>query len=227
MESPVESPGDPGKEKAFKRNSKSGSTSNSNCCLPKRKLVIVGDGGSGKTSLLHSYTSHVFCEEYVPTVFENYVTEIYLENHLKKIELALWDTAGQEDFDRLRPLSYPEADVILLCFSISDPLTLTNIAEKWCPEVSHFCDSTPLILVGLKKDLRNDPLVMERLRVQNKSPVQTEEGMAMASRINALCYLECSAKTREGIHAIFNQAAQSAFKYGSKKKRRKLRCSIL
>lgn len=68
-----------------------------------------------------------------------------------KVELALWDTAGQEDYDRLRPLSYPDTDVILMCFSIDSPDSLENIPEKWTPEVKHFCPNVPIILVGNKK----------------------------------------------------------------------------
>ena len=55
---------------------------------------------------------------------------------VSQVELALWDTAGQEDYDRLRPLSYPDTDVILMCFSIDNPDSLENIPEKWNPEVS-------------------------------------------------------------------------------------------
>ena len=69
----------------------------------------------------------------------------------KQVELALWDTAGQEDYDRLRPLSYPDTDVILMCFSIDSPDSLENIPEKWTPEVKHFCPNVPIILVGNKK----------------------------------------------------------------------------
>ena len=69
----------------------------------------------------------------------------------KQVELALWDTAGQEDYDRLRPLSYPNTDVILMCFSIDSPDSLENIPEKWTPEVKHFCPNVPIILVGNKK----------------------------------------------------------------------------
>ena len=78
-----------------------------------------------------------------------------------KVELALWDTAGQEDYDRLRPLSYPDTDVILMCFSVDSPDSLENIPEKWTPEVKHFCPNVPIILVGNKKDLRNDPATIK------------------------------------------------------------------
>lgn len=67
---------------------------------------------------------------YVPTVFENYLA--YLEIDGVALELALWDTAGQEDYDRLRPLSYPETDVILICFSIDNPDSLNSVREKVC-----------------------------------------------------------------------------------------------
>ena len=67
-------------------------------------------------------------QSYIPTVFENYVTQIQFEGKL--VELALWDTAGQEEYDRLRPLSYPESDVILIVFSIDFPVSLGNVQDK-------------------------------------------------------------------------------------------------
>uniref|UniRef100_A0A4W5NVY3 Ras homolog family member Ca n=1 Tax=Hucho hucho TaxID=62062 RepID=A0A4W5NVY3_9TELE len=120
----------------------------------RKKLVIVGDGACGKTCLLIVFSKDQFPEVYVPTVFENYIADIEVD--AKQVELALWDTAGQEDYDRLRPLSYPDTDVILMCFSIDSPDSLENIPEKWTPEVKHFCPNVPIILVGNKKDLRND-----------------------------------------------------------------------
>ena len=70
------------------------------------------------------------------------------------MELALWDTAGQEDYDRLRPLSYPDTDVVLMCFALNNPDSFDNILEKWTPEVKHYCPHIPVILVGCKRDLR-------------------------------------------------------------------------
>lgn len=96
----------------------------------------------------------------------------------------MWDTAGQEDYDRLRPLSYPDTHVILMCFSIDSPDSLENIPEKWTPEVRHFCPNVPIILVGNKKDLRNDPNIIRDLQKMKQEPVKTEQGRAMAENIS-------------------------------------------
>ena len=149
----------------------------------RKKLVIVGDGACGKTCLLIVFSKDEFPEVYVPTVFENYVADIEVEN--KQVELALWDTAGQEDYDRLRPLSYPDTDVILMCFSIDSPDSLENIPEKWVPEVKHFCPNVPIVLVGNKKDLRNDDYTIKELQRAKQQPVSYSEGEQMASRIGA------------------------------------------
>ncbi|KPP60337.1 rho-related GTP-binding protein RhoB-like [Scleropages formosus] len=160
----------------------------------RKKLVVVGDGACGKTCLLIVFSKDEFPEVYVPTVFENYVADIEVDS--KQVELALWDTAGQEDYDRLRPLSYPDTDVILI------PDSLENIPEKWVPEVKHFCPSVPIILVANKKDLRNDENVRNELARMKQEPVKTEDGRAMAVRIGAYDYLECSAKTKDGVREL-------------------------
>ncbi|XP_075953043.1 rho-related GTP-binding protein RhoA-D-like isoform X1 [Anarhichas minor] len=202
----------------------------------RKKLVIVGDGACGKTCLLIVFSKDQFPEVYVPTVFENYIADIEVDG--KKVELALWDTAGQEDYDRLRPLSYPDTDVILMCFSIDSPDSLENIPEKWTPEVKHFCPNVPIILVGNKKDLRNDehtrielakmkqvlkPIKVneekKRKKLWTEEPVKTEEVKDMASRISAFGYLECSAKTKDGVREVFEMATRAALQVRKPKKR--------
>ncbi|XP_042364360.1 rho-related GTP-binding protein RhoA-D-like [Plectropomus leopardus] len=183
----------------------------------RKKLVIVGDGACGKTCLLIVFSKDQFPEVYVPTVFENYIADIEVDG--KQVELALWDTAGQEDYDRLRPLSYPDTDVILMCFSIDSPDSLENIPEKWTPEVKHFCPSVPIILVGNKKDLRNDEHTRRELAKMKQEPVKIEEGREMASRISAFGYLECSAKTKDGVREVFEMATRAALQVKKKKKR--------
>lgn len=188
----------------------------------RKKLVIVGDGACGKTCLLIVFSKDQFPDVYVPTVFENYVADIEVDG--KQVELALWDTAGQEDYDRLRPLSYPDTDVILMCFSIDSPDSLENIPEKWTPEVRHFCPNVPIILVGNKKDLRNDPQTVRELNKMKQEPVKPEQGRAIAEQIGAFAYLECSAKTKDGIREVFEKATQAALQ---QKKKKKSKCVLL
>ncbi len=69
-------------------------------------------------------------QKYVPTVFENYITQVEHKQSGKGVELALWDTAGQEEYDRLRPLSYPETDLLFVCFAIDCPNSLENVLDK-------------------------------------------------------------------------------------------------
>ncbi|NWI03758.1 RHOA protein, partial [Tichodroma muraria] len=202
----------------------------------RKKLVIVGDGACGKTCLLIVFSKDQFPEVYVPTVFENYVADIEVDG--KQVELALWDTAGQEDYDRLRPLSYPDTDVILMCFSIDSPDSLENIPEKWTPEVKHFCPNVPIILVGNKKDLRNDEHTrrelakmkqassFQSLRINGqKCPVKPEEGRDMANRIGAFGYMECSAKTKDGVREVFEMATRAALQ--ARRGKKKSGCLLL
>ncbi|KAL2759604.1 hypothetical protein ACRALDRAFT_1047005 [Sodiomyces alcalophilus JCM 7366] len=170
-----------------------------------KKIVVVGDGGCGKTCLLISYSQGYFPEKYVPTVFENYITYPIHQPSGKVVELALWDTAGQEEYDRLRPLSYPETDLIFVCFAIDCPNSLENVMDKWYPEVLHFCPYTPLFLVALKSDLRFKKTCIDMLKTQGLTPVTTEQGMAVAKKMNAQ-YMECSSKEMSGVDEVFERA---------------------
>jgi len=174
----------------------------------RRKLVIVGDGACGKTSLLSVFTLGYFPKDYVPTVFDNLVTDIRIDN--KPVQLALWDTAGQEEYKRLRPLSYSKAHVILIAFSIDQPDSLENVAAKWIEETNSLCPGIPVILVGLKKDLREDPNAIDEMSRKGLRFIDTAEGEAVCQQIGAKRYLECSALTGENVDAVFEVASRAA-----------------
>lgn len=191
--------------------------------LPVRaKLVVVGDGACGKTCLLFVYTEQGFPERYIPTVFQSFVAEVKLDE--TTVQLALWDTAGQEDYDRLRPLSYPNTHVILLCFAIDSPDSLDNVQEKWITELYTHIPNVPIILVGCKKDLRDDEKTVEELHQIGQKPVSFKEGQAAAEAIKAEKYMECSAKLDQGVQEIFILAAKLGTKHRSKKKRKTCIC---
>jgi GTPase SAR1 family protein len=150
----------------------------------------------------------------------------------KIVEFALWDTAGQEEYDRLRPLSYPESHVIFICFAVDFPTSLENVEDKvrrsilpvatqlmhspfhraqWFPEVSHFCEDVPIVLIATKTDLRRDSRAIDLLIAQGRHPVTEAEGSAVARRIGAR-YAEVSAINGTGVEEVFDLALKEAMR---------------
>lgn len=181
------------------------------------KLTIVGDGACGKTCLLMVFKDDKFPSDYIPTVFENDMKCLTVDE--KEIELVLWDTAGQEDYDSIRPLSYPNTDVILLCYSISSVESFANISHKWLKEIKWFCPKVPLILVGLKKDLRSSKDTNSDEELKQKH-VSFEDGIKMAAAIGASAFMECSSLTREGVQEVFESAVQATLRRRKTRKHR-------
>ncbi|KXN92660.1 hypothetical protein AN958_11762, partial [Leucoagaricus sp. SymC.cos] len=156
------------------------------------KFVVVGDGAVGKTCLLISYTTNKFPSECVPTVFDNYAVPVIIGED--PYTLGLFDTAGQEDYDRLRPLSYPQTDFFLVCFSVTSSASFENVKKKWFPEI----------------DLRDDSSMVEKLARQKQRPVNPEQGERLARELGAVKYVECSALTQKGLKNVFDEAIVAA-----------------
>ena len=175
----------------------------------KIKCVLVGDSKAGKTCLLESYFSGSFPDEYIPTVFEE--SKVDFDADGKPITLELLDTAGQEDYDRLRPLSYPKTDVFLIAFSVDSHSSFENVSEKWIPEITYHVPNASIILVGTKTDLRED------LKNKGKAPIDAEQGKNKAREIKANGYVECSAREKRGINEVFYEAILAAYGGSSQK----------
>lgn len=191
----------------------------------QRKLVLLGDGACGKTSLLNVFTRGYFPTVYEPTVFENYVHDIFIDN--VHVELSLWDTAGQEEFDRLRSLSYDDTHAIMLCFSVDSPDSLENVETKWVGEIAENCPGVKLVLVALKCDLRRREEADDDENPQPEKPmINYDEGLKVAERIRALRYLECSAMKNRGVNEAFTEAARVALSVKNSKDRDRS-CTIM
>lgn len=171
------------------------------------KIVVVGDGACGKTCLLEVFKRNKFPDEYIPTVVDNFVKEVKI-NETESVNLTLWDTAGQEDYDSVRPLSYKDTDLVLLCYTIENCQVLSNIPKKWLFEIKNYCPSANFFLIGLKKDIRDE----KTSNVQGI--VSYEDGQNMANEIGAKAFIECSAKTGENVDRVFLESAKhiTAFK---------------
>ena len=170
-----------------------------------------------------------FHEYQESTIGAAFLTQtICLEDTTVKFEI--WDTAGQEDYDRLRPLSYPQTDVFLACFSIISPASFENVKAKWYPEINHHCPNVPIVLTGTKLDLREDKETINRLAEKKLAPISHQQGMQLAKEIKAIKYLECSALTQNGLKAVFDEAIRAVLQpagKGGKKGEKKGGCSLL
>ncbi|KAJ6495277.1 small GTPase Cdc42 [Mycena sanguinolenta] len=164
-----------------------------------------------QTSALISYTTKKFPSEYIPLVFDNYALSLKFQEQM--YTLGLFDTGGGEDYDRLRPLSYPQTDVFLICFRVTKPESLDTIRTKWVPEIRHHCPDVPFLVVATQIDLRNDAEWAEALARQNQRLVSAEEGERLAYELGAAKYVECSALTREGLDNVFEEALTTTLKW--------------
>ncbi|KAJ7304490.1 hypothetical protein JRQ81_012057 [Phrynocephalus forsythii] len=172
--------------------------------LRSLECVLLGDGAVGKTSLALSYSTNGFPARYVPTALDRFSAVVQVDG--TPIRLQLSDTAGQDEFDTLRRVCYPKADVILLCFSVVAPTSFQNVADKWYPEVRRHCPATPVLLVGTQSDLRQDVKVLIALSRRREKPVPSAAARALSVKLGLVGYLECSALTQHNLKEVFDTA---------------------
>ncbi|CAN0396844.1 rho-related GTP-binding protein RhoQ-like [Lethenteron reissneri] len=189
------------------------------------KCVVVGDGAVGKTCLIMSYANDAFPEQYVPTVFDHYAVNVKVGGSCYL--LALYDTAGQEDYHQLRPLSYPNTDMFMICFSVVNPASYHNVKEEWVPELRACCPDVPYLLVGTQIDLRDATKTLMRLKELKEKPMTHQQGVKLAKQIGAHCYLECSALTQKGLKAVFDEAILTILQRKKCKRSTRCRCCTI
>ncbi|KAF1395210.1 hypothetical protein PFLUV_G00009180 [Perca fluviatilis] len=177
------------------------------------KCVLVGDSAVGKTALLVRFTSETFPDTYKPTVFENTGVEVYMDG--VQISLGLWDTAGNDNFRQIRPRSYQQADIVLVCYSVANPNSLASIQHKWMAEIRENLPKVPVLVVATQTDLRE-------MGVHRASCISAVEGRRVAHEVRAKGYLECSSLSNRGVQQVFEHAVRTAVNQARKQARRRM-----
>jgi len=164
--------------------------------LNKRKFVIVGDGGVGKSALTIRYITNLYLGDYDPTIADFYRKQVKLAELTYLLEL--FDTVSQPEFDESRRASYAGADLFLICFDLANRAAFANVESRWVPEIARHAAKTPFMVVGCKSDLRG-----------SAACVSADEALALARKLEARGYRECSAKTNDGVEPLIAAALRS------------------
>ncbi|KAJ0955361.1 putative small GTP-binding protein [Helianthus annuus] len=174
-----------------------------------------------------------FKQDYVPTVFDNFSANVVVNGDT--VNLCLWDTAGQEDYNRLRPLSYRGADVFILAFSLISKASYENVSKKvkvlffWIPELKHYAPGVPIVLVGTKVDLRDDSQFF--VDHPGATLIANAQGKELKKTIEAPEYIERSSKTQLNVKQVFDAAIKVVLAPPKAKKKKggkgQKACSIL
>ena len=204
-----------------------------------RKIVVIGDMCSGKTSLISAYCRDRFSEVYVPTILTSCMTDADVLG--EKIELVVVEVAGRIDYSQFRHCAYHKMDLVILCYSSDSPASLAAIRNHWLPELLQVAPKVPYILVGTKKDIRDEVLCEVELSCQSRRNlakntttttdgrvaqetrenfVTTSQGMEAAEAIGAKDFIECSAMYREGTRDVFESAAKLALRRSPRRKKK-------
>ena len=205
------------------------------------KIIVLGGGGTGKTSLLIRYTTNAFPEVYIPTVCDNASVTQPMDEGDEEIDgdytLGLWDTGGGEDYHRLRPLSYPQTDVFLLGFPINRRDMFEEVRSYWKPEIRHHMPNTPFVVVATKTDLRTKEKESENgeMLTGEREPLEgdevgdlifKDEGAKEAKSLGAADYVECSSLLGEGVSDVFKAAIRAAVR-SPKPEAKKKKCALM
>lgn len=157
-----------------------------------KQLTIVGRGECGKTSILKRFFKNEFSEDISATPIEN--EDFVFSAEGKRFKLKIWDTSGQEDFSRFRTLTLPMSDYVIICYSITDPMSFYEVEDTLIPMVRQKArEDVNIMLVATKVDKRTDDYI------------STEEGVVLSKKIGAFKFIECSSLTGEGIKEVFDE----------------------
>lgn len=188
---------------------------------PKKiKVTAVGDSGVGKTCLLMTYATKTFPEGDVPELYEHmtiragnsnsFEVPVVVDVDEEQYKLGLTDTVGLDEYRRMRELFTVGTNVFMVCFSVTDPLSLENVKKNWLTEIRILSPKASFILVGTKTDLREDQSIIDELQSKNEKAISIQDGIKTAKAVGAKTYVECSAVNSIGLKEVFETVVKVA-----------------
>lgn len=174
-----------------------------------KKVVVIGDPDCGKSCLLSVFLNGTYPRFFVPPRLDNLKWQVQIDEF--DVSIVFLDTMGNDGPNSNRPYAYYDADAVMICYSIGSKVTLDHVTSRWLPEISNHFNLTqlPMILIGLKKDLRHDFTLFRELRDKNDRMVRNIEGKHAALDINAFAHFECSAKRGDDLRQVFIATARA------------------
>ena len=161
------------------------------------KIVVVGDYGVGKTTLILNFTEHKFRELYIPTIGVQFSIKD-LNYKGEPVKLTIWDIAGQEEFKFVRTEFYKGASVQILVYDITRSESLDNL-ENWYKDVIKYAGEIPVLILGNKFDLDDERQIDFE---EAKSKIK------LKSFKNVIGILETSAKSSKNVNEAFDKIAE-------------------
>ncbi|KAI1425892.1 P-loop containing nucleoside triphosphate hydrolase protein [Xylaria sp. FL1777] len=173
------------------------------------RFVFVGDAKCGKSSVLLRFYRDTFTPHYNPTHYELFHKVVAVDEQDTDIEL--WDTAGDVTLEQLARLSYLAWDAVFLCFSVNSMRSFNSAQTQWITQIRRYTRGAPLILVGTKTDQRVGASLWAPLYPNLETRITATEGTMTATMIGATRYVECSAKTGQGIIGVFEEGVRAVY----------------
>lgn len=165
----------------------------------KLKCVFLGDRKVGKTWLITTFITRENPSGHLPTIFDSFSAKFEIKK--KQVELNLWDTASDLEYDRVRQLSYPNTDVFFICYAINSIRSFDNV-KNWYNEIKNISEANkiPIILVATKDDTRNDQ--------SQQDIITTEMGISLQKEFNFSDFVETSSLERKNLYTLFEKAVE-------------------
>lgn len=196
----------------------------------KKEAAIIGDSSIGKTCLASVFFKNLFPEENPQST--SYISMFSTLFHIDQqvTNLILWDMNGSIGYNELSALKYVDLAVVIICYSLDAPMSLYNVSQKWAQNIQKLGKDVPIVLVGNKKDVRDQQenkinaiwkraLFSDQVeRVPEPIMLSREQGLEVAKEIGAVAFFECSAKNKENVERVFLDAISAIMPTKKKKK---------